>query len=153
MMPKNFPPWVWEAALDKMNRVSRRKKKRSADPCYGIVDAKSVKTQFACDEIGYDGGKKVKRHKRHIAVDILGDLLHILVHVANLNDTKKAYDVLEGTYDKYTKIRHFSEDWGYRRIAVKFVEKRLDITLHILMRIKDGFAVLPKRWIVKRTFA
>ena len=167
MMPSNFPPWktvydhfskwnksgAWESALDEMNRVFRTQKKRSADPSYGIVDAQSVKTQFASEEIGYDGGKKVKGHKRHIVVDILGNLLHVSVHAANLSDTKQACDVLERTHEKYPTIEAFSGDGGYRGTAVEFVEERLNLKLYISMRIKDGFAVLPKRWIVERTFA
>ena len=83
-MPHDFPPWqtvydhfsqwnksgTWEAALDEINGIFREKKKRSSGPTFGIVDAQSVKTQFASEEIGFDGGKKVKGHKRHIVVDI-----------------------------------------------------------------------------------
>ena len=167
MMPNDFPPWktvydhfsrwnksgVWETALDEMNRMFREKQKRSADPSYGIVDAQSVKTQFASEEIGYDGGKKVKGHKRHIVVDILGNLLHVSVHAANLSDTKQACNVLDRTLDKYPTIEAFSGDGGYRGTAVKFVEEHLNIKLYISKRIGDGFVVLRNRWIVERTFA
>lgn len=86
-------------------------------------------------------------------MDILGNLLHVSVHAANLSDTKQACDVLERTLDKYPTIEAFSGDGGYRGTAVKFVEESLNIKLHISMRIKDGFAVLRNRWIVERTFA
>ena len=70
-------------------------------PSYGIIDAQSVKTQYAREERGIDGGKKVKGHKRHIVVDIVGNLLHVKVHAANMSDTKSACIVLEGVIDKY----------------------------------------------------
>ncbi|WP_090575435.1 transposase [Nitrosomonas sp. Nm58] len=59
-------------------------------PSYGIIDAQSVKIQYASEERGINSGKKVKGHKRHIVVDILGNLLLIKVHAANLSDTKSA---------------------------------------------------------------
>ena len=79
-----------------MTVFSRQKAVRCAVPSYGIIDAQSVKTQYASEERGIDGGKKVKGHKRHIVVDILGNLLHVKVHAANLNDTKSACEVLGG---------------------------------------------------------
>ena len=86
-------------------------------------------------------------------MDILGNLLHVSVHAANLSDTKQAGNVLERTLDKHPTIEAFSGDAGYRGTAVKFVEESLNIKLHISMRIKDGFAVLRNKWIVERTFA
>ena len=166
-MSNDFPSWqtvydhfsrwnksgIWETALDEMNQIFREKKGHSAEPSYGIIDAQSVKTQLASEEIGFDGGKKVKGHKRHIVVDILGNLLHVSVHAANLSDTKQAGNVFERVFDKHPTIQAFSGDGGCRGTAVKFVEESLNIKLHISTRIKDGFAVLPKRWIVERTFA
>ena len=96
MMPNDLPPWqtvydhfsrwskrgVWELVLDQLNRKARRKVGRTKSPSYGIIDAQSVKTQYASEERGIDGGKKVKGHKRHIIVDILGNLLHVQVQGA-----------------------------------------------------------------------
>jgi putative transposase len=87
-----------------------------------------VKTQYASEERGIDGGKKVKGHKRHIVVDILGNLLHVKVHAANLNDTKSACEVLEeGVADKYPSLRAFSGDAGYRGTAVDFATNGLGL--------------------------
>jgi putative transposase len=121
LMPNDFPPWqtvydhfsrwskrgVWEKCLDKLTVIRRQKTGRCAVPSYGIIDAQSVKTQYASEERGIDGGKKVKGHKRHIVVDILGNLLHVKVHAANLSDTKNACEVLEGVADKYPSLRAF----------------------------------------------
>jgi putative transposase len=112
-----------------------------------------VKTQYDSDERGIDGGKQVKGRKRHIVVDILGNLLHVEVHAANLSDTVRGCEVLRRASEKYPSLEAFSGDAGYRGTAVRFVDKVLGLTLHISERIVDGFAVLPKRWIVERTFA
>ncbi|MGZ8248715.1 MAG: transposase [Methylomagnum sp.] len=64
--------------------ASSKKKGRAAQPSYGIIDSQSVKTQYGSEDRGIDGGKRVKGHKRHIVVDILGQLLHVQVHAANM---------------------------------------------------------------------
>lgn len=167
MLPNDFPPWktvydhfnkwnkkgIWEKALDEVNKLHREKVGKKAGPSYGIIDAQSVKTQYDSEERGFDGGKKVKGHKRHILVDILGNLLNVKVHAANLSDTKMACPIFEQSMKKYPSIQAFSGDAGYCGTAVKFVDEVLGMTLHISRKIKDEWAVLPKRWIVERTFA
>ncbi len=95
----------------------------------------------------------MKGRKRHIVVDTLGNLLHVTVHAANIHDTKAASSILERVAEKYPSIKAFSADAGYRGTAFEFVESNLGLGLHISTKIKDTFAVLPKRWIVERTFA
>ena len=97
--------------------------------------------------------KKVKGRKRHISVDILGNLLCIKVHAANIHDTKAGCSVFETTLCKHRSIKAFSADAGYRGTSVAFVENILNRFIDISKKIKDEFAVLPKRWIVERTFA
>lgn len=108
---------------------------------------------LASDEIGIDGGKKVKGRKRHIVVDTLGNLLHVQVHAANVHDTKGAPSLLARTLEKWPQLRAFSADAGYRGTTVHYVETVLRRRCHVSTKIKDGFAVLPKRWVVERTFA
>lgn len=165
LLPKDFPPWktvydhfskwnqrgVWEKCLDRLTVYPRQKAGRG-QPSYGIIDAQSVKTQYASEERGIDGGKKVKGHKR-IVVDILGNLLHVSVHAANLSDTKSACDVLEAAAGKYPAIKAFSGDAGYRGSAVEYTDKKLGMTLHISEKIEGKWAILPKRWVVERTFS
>lgn len=167
MMPKDFPPWktvydhfskwnkrgIWEKCLDRLTAYHRLKEGRAALPSYGIIDAQSVKTQYASEERGIDGGKKVKGHKRHIVVDILGNLLYVRVHTANLSDTKSACDVLEGAACKFPSLEAFSGDAGYRGTAVEFMSTKLGMILHISEKIEGKWAVLPKRWVVERTFS
>ena len=136
-----------------MTASHRLKEGRTALPSYGIIDAQSVKTQYASEERGIDGGKKVKGHKRHIVVDILGNLLYVRVHAANLSDTKSACEVLEEAASKFPSLEAFSGDAGYRGTAVEFTSTKLGMTLHISEKIEGKWAVLPKRWVVERTFS
>lgn len=112
-----------------------------------------MKTQYGSEARGIDGGKHVKGRKHHIVVDTLGDLLHVCVHAANTHDTWAGGEVMARAAEKYTTITAFSGDAGYRGTALSFVHETLDLTLHIATNIKDTFAILPKRWIVERTFA
>lgn len=167
MLPEDFPPWqtvyyhfrqwkqkgVWEKALDAINQKPREREGRSETPSYGIFDSQSVKTVYASEERGIDGNKKIKGRKRHIVVDSLGHLLHVIVHPANDSDTKAACVVLEETAEKYPSIEAFSGDAGYKGTAVDFVNETLNLTLHISEKLSEGFTVLKKRWIVERTFA
>ncbi len=134
-------------------RAPSHPRKKSASPSLGIIDSQSTKTILASQEIGIDGGKKVKGRKRHIVVDTMGHLLHVSVHTANQHDTTSAPSVLERAAEKYPRIKAFSADAGYRGTAYNFVQNTLHKTCHISMKIKDTFAVLPIRWIVERTFA
>ncbi len=77
-------------------------------------------------------------------VDTLGNLIQVIVHAANQHDTKAGCDVLKAAAEKHPTIGG---------TAVDFVKSVLKLKLHISQRIKDTFAILPKRWIVERTFA
>ncbi len=167
MLPTDFPPWktvydhfsrwnkrgIWETVLGRLNRCHRKKQGRTSTPSYGLIDAQSVKTVYASEERGVDGGKLVKGRKRHIVVDVLGNLLHVVVHAANRSDTKAAGSILSRATEKYPNLQAFLGDAGYRGTAVEYVENELKLTLHIVEKLGTGFTVLPKRWIVERTFA
>lgn len=97
--------------------------------------------------------KKIKGRKRHIVTDILGNLLHVKVHAANEHDTTAGCDVLTKASQRYPTIQAYSADAGYRGTSLDHVENNLNLKLHISTKIKDTFAVLPKRWVVERTLA
>lgn len=97
--------------------------------------------------------KKIKGRKRHITTDTEGNLLHIEVHKANEHDSISGCRILYATYEKFKSIKGFCGDAGYRGTAKKYVSEILKLVLNISQKIKQAFAVLPKRWIVERCFA
>ena len=97
-------------------------------------------------------GKKVKGRKRHIVVDTMGNLLAITVHAANIHNTKSGINPAEKAYEKYSTIQKFCGDDGYRKSFEEDVAVQLGLGVDISKRIKPEFEVLPKRWLVERTF-
>ena len=116
MLPSDFAPWQsvyyyfrkWkrdgliEEIHDYLVSKIRVKKNKKPLPSVGIIDSQSVKTINVCeDNIGYDGGKKIKGRKRHIVVDTLGLILSVVIHSATIHDSKGAERVLEELKNKY----------------------------------------------------
>ena len=99
------------------------------------------------------GEKKIKGRKRHIVTDIEGHLLHVKVHAANIHDTKAAPSILDAVKDKEPALKGFSADEGYCGTTLEHVEKKMKLIIEISKKIKDGWAVLAKRWVVERTIA
>lgn len=126
---------------------------RKSFPTYAIIDSKSVKTTSSNEERGIDGGKKVKGRKKHIVVDIMGNLLAIKVHAANIHDTKSGIIPASLACRNYPTIEKFCGDAGYRKSFEQAVFERFSISVDISKRIKPEFEILPKRWVVERTFA
>ena len=98
------------------------------------------------------GGKKVKGRKRHIITDILGNLLCVIVHAANIHDTIAGCDVLDRALSLCHTIKGVCADAGYRGTFKKYGES-LGLTVDISERIKPQWEILPKRWRVERSFA
>jgi putative transposase len=83
----------------------------------------------------------------------LGCLLSIVVHAANIHDTKSGINPAKKAFDKYPTIKKFCGDEGYRKSFVDDVKKELKLEVDISEKIVPGWAVIAKRWIVERTFA
>ena len=98
------------------------------------------------------GGKKVKGRKRHIVVDTMGNLLAVVVHAANIHDTKSGILAAKIAYAKYSSIKKFCGDDGYRKSFEEAVAAELGLGVDISARITPAFQVIPKRWVVERTF-
>ena len=76
-------------------------------PTYAIIDSQIVKTASSAHDKGFDGGKKIKGRKRHIAVDTLGNLLSVVVHAANIHDTKAGIFVAKKAFETYPSLIRF----------------------------------------------
>lgn len=170
MLPKDFPPFTtiqhhfyrWrDSGLffvinEALVAASRIVEGRDAAPTVAIIDSQSVKTSESGGPSGYDAGKKIKGRKRHIITDTLGNLLDAVVHTAGIQDRDGAPAVIESTRDSYPCLAKLFADGGYAgeklRNAVKHIE---GLAIDIIKRSDDaaGFVVLPKRWVVERTFA
>lgn len=98
--------------------------------------------------------KKIKGRKRHIVVDTLGNLLSVVVHAANIHDTKSGILAVKEAIDIYPTILGFCADAGYKGAFEEQLVDKYGIGVDIIEREKGSqWQILPKRWIVERTFA
>jgi transposase len=120
-----------------------------------IIDAQSVKNTDTAENKGYDAGKKVSGIKRHIAVDTQGLPHAICITTANVTDRAGAELMFETAKDNLAEVQNVLADGGYR--GEKFAEtvnELLSATVEVVKRNElHSFVVLPKRWIVERSFS
>jgi len=170
LLPKEFPDWrhvwyyykkwttdgTWARLNDALRRLVRRAMGKQPEPSLAIMDSQTLKATEAGGERGYDGGKKINGRKRHIMVDTLGLLLVLIVHSAHLQDYEAAKMVLQKAQGKLTRLQKVVADGIYRNNGlVDWVKGQFNFVLEIVTRDKSqkGFVLLPKRWIVERSFA
>ena len=83
----------------------------------------------------------------------MGNLLAVAVHAANIHDTKSGILAAKDAFEKYPSIQRFCADAGYRKTFEQDVSRELGLGVDISTRIKPGWEILPKRWIVERSLA
>jgi len=170
LLPKCFAPvstvrryfyaWRDTGLFDAINMVLvmnlREIEGREASPSAGVIDSQSIKTTESGGVCGYDAGKKVKGRKRHIVTDTSGYLIFILVHAADIQDRDGAVEVLKAIRYRFPWLRHVFADGGYAGDKLRSALKgHGSWTLEIIKRsdTAKGFELLPRRWVVERTFA
>ncbi|MFI7136192.1 IS5 family transposase [Nonomuraea sp. NPDC050153] len=131
--------------------------RRGELPTAGCIDSQSVKAAETVSAVtcGYDSGKKIKGQKRHIAVDTLGLLLAVIVTAASVQDRDGAHPLLARLREKFSTITLVWADGGYAGRLVTWARDVLRLTVTLVKRSDNlrGFVVLPRRWVVERSFA
>ena len=172
MLPKDFPNYKsvyhyfrrwrmtgrWKAIHDRLRKSLRQRVGRKPSPSAAILDSQSVKTtEVGGEERGFDKAKNINGRKRHLLVDTLGLVIVAVVHSAARGEREGAKLVLATLATSISRLRHIWADRGYTGPLLEWVwklRKRRRIELEIVKRKynQEGFVVLPRRWVVERTF-
>jgi transposase len=169
-LPKEFPPYStvqgyfyawrdigrWQKIVTTLVRMARRKLNRKASPTAAVIDSQSAPTTQAGGPRGFDAGKRIYGRKRHIVTDTNGLLLAVHVHSANVQDCHGAVPLLERLRRRFPTVRHVFADRVYRGDQLtKALSHCGPWTIDIVERPPGvkGFQLLPRRWVVERTFA
>ncbi|MFE0964138.1 IS5 family transposase [Streptomyces fungicidicus] len=170
-MPSDFPPWPrvyaffarWrDAGLvtelhDRLRETARDAEGRDPEPTAAIIDSQSVKADATVTHgsRGFDAGKKINGRKRHLLTDTLGLLLDVLVTPASTTDRDAARILLPAAQGRFGRLARVWADGGYTGHLVDWSDTQLGVVLDIVRRSDDtrGFEVLPRRWVVERSFA
>lgn len=172
LLPRDFGPWktvyhyfwlwskrgFWQVIHDVLRGAVRTDAGKRCEPTAAILDSQTVRSADQAGERGYDAAKKTKGIKRHILVDTLGLLLAICVTRADVPEREGARRLLHPALACFGWLRCLWADQGYggEEFAAWVAARRKTGTLRLEVVPRDknqrGFAALPKRWIVERTF-
>ena len=170
-MPNDLPPWaavyqqsqrwlaagVFEAMAQDLRRILRALAGRHEEPTAAILDSRTLRsTPESGRRGGYDGAKRTKGSKVHMAVDTLGHLLSLHVTAADEQDRARAgalaQDVQEQT-GRSVELAYVDQGYTGDKPAEAAREQQIELSVVKLPGAKRGFVLLPRRWVVERSFA
>ena len=170
MLPAEFPPYqtvfgvfrkwtldnTWEGLNARLRAHVRESHGKRSRPTAAILDSQSVKSDPHGGSVGYDAGKRIKGRKRHLLVDTLGLLLGVEVTKASVAEREGAQILLDRVLGWFDWLRLMWVDGGYTGdVFANWVRgRRPKLKVEVVKRSDDtaGFKVLPRRWVVERTF-
>lgn len=170
MLPKEYPKWqsvyyymrcwrdngTWQRIHDTLRGAVRRQAGRHKHPTAGCLDSQSVKSTAVAGVRGYDAAKNVTGRKRHLLVDTLGLVLVVVVTTACVQERDGAKLLFQRLTGACKKLRRIWVDGGYRGPILRdWVAHHCRFCLEVVLRsdAQKRFVVLPRRWVVERTFA
>lgn len=173
LLPKEFPPYstvyyyfrqwrndgTWKRVHDHLAEWVRVAEGRFPTPSAGALDSQSVPSAVMVSQsVGYDGGKKIKGRKRFTLVDTMGLLMAVKVVAASVPEREGAKQLLQTVQDERERLPRLGLIWvdgGFS--GVDFFKTVIDafaIVLEVVLRPRNakGFVLLPRRWVVERTY-
>lgn len=168
-LPRDFPNWQlvyyyfrkWtkEGLIENIHQILfakvRIKKGRQVSPSLGIVDSRSVKTASVTQAKGLDANKKIAGRKHFIVTDTLGLIMGIWIVAASCGERAGAENLCEQMRGKYPRLTKVLGDQGFTGAEfIASIQTRFGLIFEVVKKVLGvgGFQVLPKRWIVERTF-
>lgn len=168
MLPNDFPPWqtvywwfrrlmrrfLFRTIHDMALMLDRERAGREASPTAAVVDSQSVKAPAPGAKRGFDAAKKIVGRKRHVAVDTDGRLLLVNLTPADISDSAGAQMILDAVRKRWPWLKHLFADGAYDRTQLMSKARFLNFIIDVVRRTDrdPGFKVLPRRWVVERTF-
>ena|ERR1700722_13898618 len=170
-MPNDLPPWeavyqqsqrwvasgVFQSITQDLRRILRSLEGRHEEPSAAIFDSRTLQsTPESGKRAGYDGAKRKKGSKVHMAVDTLGHLLSLHVTPANEQDRDqvgKLAKAVQKETGKAVELAYVDQGYTGERPAQAARKQAIELSVVKLPHAKRGFVLLPRRWVVERSFA